>query len=133
MKAGYQCWRRKWDKMALTDKQQRFVELWTGNATETATLAGYADARNAGLRCLKNADICRQIKEKRAKELKPLILDRQGRQKLWTDIALSADEATKDRLKASELLGKSEGDFLDRVQNDVTLHAPEIKVIFADD
>ena len=118
--------------MALTDKHQKFVDLWTGNATETATLAGYADARNAGKRALKNAYICTQIKEKRAKELKPLIMDRYDRQKLWTDIAKMESEATKDRLKASELLGRSEGDFLDRLEANVS-QPPSIKVVFSDD
>jgi phage terminase small subunit len=103
--------------MSLTDKQQKFVDLYNGNATETAEMCGYSNPSQAGARLLKHVGICRGIQERRANEIKPFILDRQGRQKLWTDIALSADEATKDRLKASELLGKSEGDFLDRVEN----------------
>ena len=116
--------------MALTDKQQKFVELYNGNATETAQMCGYSHPREAGTRCMKNVAICRLIQEKRAKELKPLILDRQGRQKLWTDIALSADEATKDRLRATELLGKSEGDFLDRVHQTGDI---DIKIRWSDE
>jgi phage terminase small subunit len=99
----------------LTDKQQKFVALYNGNATETAEMCGYSNPRIAGQRCLKHVAICNLIQEKRAQEVKPFVLDRQGRQKLWTEIAQSADESTKDRLKASELLARSEGDFLDRV------------------
>jgi len=100
----------------LSEKQLRFIELWTGNATETATLAGYSNAKDAGTRCLKNSEICRAIKEKRSKEIKPLIATRQDRQKFWTDVMMDAEEDMKNRLKSSELLGKSEGDFLDRMQ-----------------
>ena len=41
-------------------------------------------------------------------------MDRESRQELWTMIALDKEERTDTRLRASELLGKSEGDFIDR-------------------
>lgn len=108
----------------LTDKQLKFVELYNGNATETAKIVGYADARNAGKRLLKDAYIYTQIQERRAKEIKPLIMDRIARQKLWSELAQDNDLKPLERLKASELLGKSEGDFLDRVENsgEITLN-----------
>ena len=49
------------------------------------------------------------------------------------------DEERKeaDRLKASELLAKSEGDFLERREltgpNGSPLHPPQIKVVFSDE
>lgn len=45
------------------------------------------------------------------------VASRLDRQRLWTAIMLDAGAKTPDRLKASELLGKSEGDFLDRVRH----------------
>ena len=41
-------------------------------------------------------------------------MDRESRQEFWTMIALDKEERTDTRLRASELLGKSEGDFIDR-------------------
>jgi len=113
----------------LSDKQTRFVELWTGNATETATLAGYSMPRMAGKRCLKDEYIRTLIKEKRDKEIKPMIADRHARQKFWTDTMQDSEKDMKDRLKASELLGKSEGDFLDRVQHSGDAQNPVIQKI----
>ena len=46
------------------------------------------------------------------------ILTRDERQPLWSDIALGRgiykDTAVRDRLRASELLGRSQGNFVDR-------------------
>jgi phage terminase small subunit len=108
----------------LTDKQMRFVELYNGNATETAQIVGYSNPRIAGQRLLKDVAICSLIQERRKKEIKSDVLDRQARQKFWSDTVTNDDEDMKNRLKASELLGKSEGDFLDRVENsgEITLN-----------
>ena len=113
----------------LSEKQLRFIDLWTGNATETATLAGYSNAKDAGTRCLKNSEISRAIQERRALELKPLIATRQDRQKFWTDVMLNEDEDMKNRLKSSELLGKSEGDFLDKIQHSGDANNPIVQKV----
>ena len=101
----------------LSDKQLRFVELYNGNATDTAQIVGYSNPRIAGQRLLKNVAICSLIAEKRKAEIKPHIKDRQARQKFWSDFMDNEEKDDKDRLKASELLARSEGDFLDRVEN----------------
>lgn len=101
----------------LSDKQQRFIELYAGNAAEAAKLAGYAHPEVQGRRLMRDVHICSLIQEKRKAEIKPNVADRIERQEFWT--AAMRDE-TKDfgyRIKVSELLGKSEGDFLDRVEN----------------
>lgn len=41
------------------------------------------------------------------------------RQMFWTDMLRNEDIQPKDRLKASELLGKSQGDFLERHESAV--------------
>ena len=96
----------------LTDKQRRFVELYNGNATETAKIVGYSNPMQAGGRNMQNVDICREIQERRKKEIKPSVMSRIQRQEMWTRLALDESEDTKNRLKATELLGKSEGDFI---------------------
>jgi len=100
----------------LTDKQEKFVDLWNGNATVTAAACGYSNPKQAGSRLLKNVDISRRISERRVQEAQTGIMSRQERQQFWTDTVKSSDEDIKDKLRASELLGKSEGDFFERVE-----------------
>lgn len=107
----------------LNARQQAFVEAYAGNATAAALAAGYSErsARSQGQRLLTNDDIKDAIKAREAQRLAPTIATRQERQEFWTSVLRSEDEAMKDRLKAAELLGKSEGDFLERVEMDMTL------------
>jgi hypothetical protein len=49
---------------------------------------------------------------------------RQERQKFWSDL-MDSDENIRDRLKASELLGRSEADFTDKVQGELILTLEE--------
>lgn len=110
-------------KDKLTARQQAFVEAYAGNATAAALAAGYSErsARSQGQRLLTNDDIKDAIKAREAQRLAPTIATRQERQEFWTSVLRSEDEAMKDRLKAAELLGKSEGDFLERVEMDQTV------------
>lgn len=107
----------------LTARQQAFVEAYAGNATAAALAAGYSErsARSQGQRLLTNDDIQDAIKAREAQRLAPTIATRQERQEFWTSVLRNEDEAMKDRLKAAELLGKSEGDFLERVEMDQTV------------
>lgn len=107
----------------LNARQQAFVEAYAGNATAAALAAGYSErsARSQGQRLLTNDDIQDAIKAREAKRLAPTIASRQERQEFWTSVLRNEEEAMKNRLKAAELLGKSEGDFLERVEMDMTL------------
>ena len=107
----------------LTARQQAFVEAYAGNATAAALAAGYSErsARSQVQRLLTNDDIQDAIKAREAQRLAPTIATRQERQEFWTSVLRNEDEAMKDRLKAAELLGKSEGDFLERVEMDQTV------------
>ena len=101
---------------ALTVKQQRFVEAYTGNATEAAIRAGYSakTARSIGQRLLTNVDIQKAIQGREDKRMESTIMSREERQEFWTAATRDKEAAMRDRLKASELLGRSEGDFLER-------------------
>lgn len=107
----------------LTARQRAFVEAYAGNATAAALAAGYSEktARSQGQRLLTKNDIKDAIKARETQRLAPTIATRQERQQFWTSVLRNEDEAMKDRLKAAELLGKSEGDFLERVEMDMTL------------
>ena len=107
----------------LRPKQQAFVNAYAGNATAAALAAGYSPktARSQGQRLLTNDDIKDAIKARETQRLAPTIATRQERQEFWTSVLRNEEEAMKNRLKAAELLGKSEGDFLERVEMDMTL------------
>lgn len=101
----------------LTTKQQRFIQAYTGNATEAAVMAGYSEktARSAGQRLLTNVDIQSAIRSREEERRAVLIADRESRQAFWSAIMRDENEPMAVRLKASELLAKSEGDFLEKV------------------
>ena len=102
----------------LNARQQAFVNAYTGNATAAALAAGYSEksARVQGRRMITNVNVANAIKKREAQRLAPAIATRQERQEFWTSVLRNKDEAMKNRLKAAELLGKSEGDFLERVE-----------------
>lgn len=121
--------------MELNARQRAFVEAYCGNATEAALAAGYSKKTAAfiGAENLKKPQIAAAIKEREKKRLSPVIASREDRQKFWTDVLKSPDSDMKDRLRASELLAKSEGDFLERREvtgpNGAPLYAPPQIVI----
>ena len=102
----------------LTARQRAFVESYKGNATEAAIAAGYSakTAYSQGGRLLKNAEVSQAIQERESKEASARVATREERQAFWTDIMRDGEATMKDRLRASELLGKAAGDFLERVE-----------------
>lgn len=106
--------------MKLTVKQQRFVDCYDGNATQAALKAGYSKrtAPFIGAENLKKPQIAAALAERESKSASSNIATREERQAFWSSVLRSEAEQMKDRLKASELLGKSNADFIDRFQQD---------------
>ena len=102
----------------LTQKQQAFVAAYDGNGVESAKAAGYKGGYQTlgvtACRLLKDDRITRAIQAREKERMEPVIMNRQERQSFWSGIMLDEDASLRDRLRASELLGKSEGDFLER-------------------
>lgn len=101
----------------LTDKQKRFVAAYDGNALEAMHKAGYAKSTHTAYRVLRNPEVAAAIRARDEQIMSPLIAKREERQAFWTSVMKDENAEMKDRLKASELLGKSEGDFLDKVEH----------------
>ena len=105
----------------LTPKQRKFVEAYMGNATEAARLAGYSGDENAlgvmGNKLLRIVKITEEIRKRETKETSKLIATREDRQKFWTETMYSPEFDLAYRLKASELLGRSQADFKDKVEH----------------
>lgn len=89
-----------------------------GKATEAARLAGYAGSRSVlrgvGHENLTKPDILKAIEERQAAD--PLALSRQDLLRLWSEWAQSSEWPERQRLKASELLGRAFAMFKQTVQ-----------------
>lgn len=100
----------------MTLKQRKFVELYEGNATDAAIKAGYAKkhAGKIGFQLLEITRIAEAIKKRQDKKINRKIADRNERAELYTDIMRHSNDENV-RIKACEVLGKMEGDFVTRV------------------
>ena len=111
----------------LSEKQRRFVEAYmgqaAGNATEAAGIAGYKGNRKTleavGRKNLANARIRAAIDERVAED--PAIATRKERQEFWTKTMQNNVIEMNHRLRASELLGKSQADFVEHIEHDVNI------------
>lgn len=120
---------------ALTLKQRRFLRAYleTGNATEAARQAGYKGSDDTlaalGSRNLRKPAIAAAIEAANVADDGRAIATRRELRELWTRVAFGEETettVTKEgavvtgppsiavRLKASELLGKSRGMFVER-------------------
>ena len=118
----------------LTTKQRRFIEAYDGNATKAAIAAGYSPKwadRQAYTLIEKNGEIREAIRQREERQRSELIADRVKRQMFWSRTMNDGSESMTARLKASELLAKSEGDFLERIQAQVEqVEPPQLVVRF---
>lgn len=94
----------------LTHKQQRFVDCYDGDIRGTAKRAKIS--YQYGRLLSTKFNILQAIRNRLNTEVRPkAISTRQARQEFWSEIMNNNCLLTRDRLKASELLGKSECDF----------------------
>lgn len=115
---------KKEDK-PLTYRQKRFIDLYAGNGTEAARGAGYEgtdmELSRYAHRLLKKANIRKALAERDAKERDVRVASRVERQEFWSATMRDPEQDMGVRLKASELLGKSQADFVDRVEQETTI------------
>lgn len=96
---------------------QAFVEAYDGNATKAAIAAGVPQrsAAQQGAKWMRMAKIKEAIRNRAdsRQQTEQRILTREDRQRFWSQMVTKAGVKDADRLKASELLGRSEADFTD--------------------
>ena len=103
-----------------TARQERFIDCYSGNIKEAAALAGlsYDYAR----RLVTTSHTREAIRNRQDTEVRRRrIATRQERQRFWTRTMTDESVSMGDRLRASELLGKSEADFIDVVKGENTM------------
>jgi len=111
----------------LTVKQQRFVDCYDGNATEAARQAGYkgndVTLGQVGAENLKKPQIKEAIVAREIEWRNKAIMKREERQTFWSKVARGEEEGMTGeavRLRASEILGKSQADFTEKHEHGVT-------------
>lgn len=105
----------------LTSKQRLFCEFYVGcgNASESARLAGYSEktARVVGGENLSKPAIKKYIESLTQAGSNARIATAIERQEFWTSIMRGQLIEVDDRqIKASEILGKAQGDFINKVE-----------------
>lgn len=103
----------------LTERERKFVLFYDGNGAQTAIKAGYSkkSAKVTASRLLTKANVKQALTSRQDKKEAPIIANRQERQKFWTDVMKGKKVAMMNKLRASELLGKSEGDFVEKIHH----------------
>jgi len=104
----------------LTTKQRAFVAAYlgtaAGNATKAAELAGYGGNEKSlavtGSQLLRVPHVILALE--RITAAPGVVLTRNERQAFWSIVINSPKVSMRDRLKASEMLAKSQGDFIER-------------------
>lgn len=131
----------------MISKQAKiFVESYIGDEVEAARMAGYSNPSESGKRLMQDPRIQEAIIQRSKYEaaVKNAVATREDRQALWSQIMRNEDPYRKpeydnsgvpipesniplaSRLRASELLAKSEGDFIDRVHIDGNVTVTDI-------
>lgn len=104
----------------LTLKQKMFCEHYvkSGNATEAALKAGYKEsfAKNRIHTMMKDVGICGYIEELNKEVKNARIADITEIKEFWSNIVRNENHKMPDRIKASELIAKTEGAFIDKVE-----------------
>lgn len=93
-----------------------YLGVAAGNATQAARLAGYKSPKQQGSRLLTFGDVRAEIERQSRK--KPRVMGPEELREWWTGLVSGEMEAEmRDRIKASELLGKSAAMFVKKVEH----------------
>ena len=107
----------------LTIKQQKFVDAYNGNVKGAAEKAGLD--YNYCRKLVTKGHILEIIRNRQDTEVRPkTIATRQDRQEFWTKVLRDKKKKMTDRLRASELLAKSEADFTENVKHSGEINNP---------
>jgi phage terminase small subunit len=103
----------------LTEKQRSFCEEYAangGNAVKAAAFAGYKKPHPQGSDNLRKPTVIAALEALRQSITNRKIATRERRQEFWTTVMDNEAQEMNSRLKASELLGRSQGDFIERIK-----------------
>lgn len=98
----------------LSQQQSDFVEfrLQGMSGSEAARRAGYGSPGQAAYRLMRSKKILQALELRGEKDA--FVAGKNKIRQYWTEVMMDPEADTKDRLRASELLAKSTGIFVDR-------------------
>lgn len=108
--------------MKKLTKKQLYAQYYNGSIAETVALMkkdGINISRMSATRYNKDNSVIDLMQKK----VKPTVVQAAGiankidRQTFWTNTMNNSVESMRDRLRASELLGKSEADFTEKIEH----------------
>lgn len=106
------------DPRGLTPVQSAFVDAYAGNVVEAARLIGFSEKYCQNMMSKPEFWHVRQAIRDRVNTDKSgngeIVASRLERLAFWTDVMRGNNAEVKDRLKASELLGKAHMDFVEK-------------------
>lgn len=117
-----QLWELSFEELLLrlTPKEQKFVHVYDGNGVEAARTAGYNGTNRVlavmGSRLLRKPEVRVAVAKRTEASVERFILSREERQERWSVMAIDDGVEHSDQLKALELLGKSQGDFTEKLE-----------------
>lgn len=118
-------------RRGLSPKQQAFVEHYAacGNATEAARRAGYKNPNKVSAENMVKIGIQSAIQEITESSKQQRIATATERQEFLTTMMRGEIEGEpKDRIKACELLGKMQGDFIEKQEVSIK-KPPDIEIV----
>lgn len=101
----------------LTEKRRVYCEVFAengGNGTAAARAAKFKNPDVESTRLLRDPRIITALERLRLERTCTAIASRSERQEFWTSVIRDQDVSMQNRLKATQLLGKSQADFIDR-------------------
>lgn len=121
----------------MNQRKRAFCEAYliSGNATDAAREAGYSprSARSIGQRLLTFDDV-REYLERRNQEISAAnTAQMEEVRQFWTATMRDENMKPADRLKASELLAKTYGAFLERLKVDADVKTREVMASLTDE
>lgn len=127
----------------LTKAQEMFVqEILKGTSQRQAYYKAYPNSKNwaensvdsKASQLFKNVKVQQRLSELNSKVEKSTIYNAQQLREFWTKILLDGEAGIANRLKASELLGKSQGMFVEKRETSISNNGDcIIKVVKSDD
>jgi len=115
----------------ITEKQKKFVDEYLITGEKGKSYAKFYKAKGNGAevnacRTLKLKAVSDYLKLRNAKMDKSKVAGIEDVRAFWTDILNDKDAKTYDRIKVSELIAKTNGMFIDRVEHSGKIEMPTI-------
>jgi phage terminase small subunit len=124
----------------LTPKQEKFVQgLIQGMSQADAYRSAYSTKNmsdktiyEAASRLVADSNVSARLQELRGQMTKETIMTAQDRLEWLTNVINSDKESTTDKLKAADIMNKMQGEYVQKVQTELT-NAVNIKIELSDD